>query len=1187
MDEDLSSIYISGNLDCKPRNVHDSDEEDDDDDDYDLFEDCTEDLDDEPLTIDEFMKAEDLLVGTYGFKNSLSTFVKLLLTQRLSTSDLAVQSIVYKIQAMKKGSKSLRYLPSWGMYWAAIRNLVKSRGLVAFSEHFCIPTRLSKFKDKILDLCGLSKIMLGKPGLQKENVQMFVSAKQSELKGKTLCVSVAIDAKKIAVTPGKEGREDMGGLTNMETPIEVDEKHDSEKQTVISMLRASERKDLFSLYDILSKVGGNIVQSSAALDLLVESNSKKLDKNPRLAKYIYILNQKLMQSQHLLKSLDFIQSEVIKLIATKRNCLNLTPLPLKGKHSTCLADQSNYIQLTGLSEEEEAHNIKVIEDFKRMSKSVGDISWTDLEKSLTKPLHQTPSRSETSEAVLSISSLRSDQAFKAAGLSKIRPLQDMKDFYVQYQTKCSASMENMKNLSIIATFCSHFAPMSFGSNLSVRQAGLYVGSRVLAVPDMVVIDKENNVVYCVVSIEVQRSTLKVDDEMISNAIMTAHSCNASKGCLLLLHSDISLVVFSVPKSADISQKFLDIISSYSTASKCLSKRSKVMNERICSLKEEVRKVLENIVTLGCYPIVEAAETSVSVGSDESDRSVDNKNLENKIVQFLDESHRFETKSAKEVIAVNIQDMVGQISIYPHTALAGVFLSSGSLKVVAKDVLRETTEMLKGMEVAVLNYGVDGESLGLATTLPNGAPGTTFSLAKYLLKKLQLFSKSDLIRLCSENKNINISGDVEVPGEMVDELDTEVTDEMLDSIEIFVENTVEAIKLKTDEDADLFTLEDLETWLSCKGGVCKEREVICKEMKKEQLKFACLKLIFPIAKKAWLIKFGGSEGFRISLKSSEIFYIPNTVFHQSESGIFRTVTFDTAHICNLLREHAAKNRLTSFGLHLQSLERLSKLNGFEYLKKILKLKNLQSLEFDPMNQKSSALLFSSKTEDGLKKLKDFEGASFCQLIRQGIIEGLDKSGISAEERIQNIFNLKTFLDKNVDILEKVKKVEKTNITNELYQMINISLDSHITTYANLEMFNPRRKGTGSVEQFFSQLTLMCEGGTKLNCREISDILSRIMITNALRLIPVSLKGFSFLANLGQHMTSYRNEKYEDENPDGYILNYPELHRYLGLEIHPQNSVFDMEQRKYKRKQIMEPRILTGESDGSVRKFWKKF
>ena len=122
--------------------------------------------------------------------------------------------------------------------------------------------------------------------------------------------------------------------------------------------------------------------------------------------------------------------------------------------------------------------------------------------------------------------------------------------------------------------------MSFGSNLSVRQAGLYVGSRVLAVPDMVVIDKENNVVYCVVSIEVQRSTLKVNDEMISNAIMTAHSCNASKGCLLLLHSDISLVVFSVPKSPDISQKFLDIISSYSTASKCLSKRSKVMNESI-------------------------------------------------------------------------------------------------------------------------------------------------------------------------------------------------------------------------------------------------------------------------------------------------------------------------------------------------------------------------------------------------------------------------------------------------------------------------------------------------------------------------------------------------------------------------------------------------------------------------------
>ena len=1015
MADDLSSVYISGNLDCKPRYMHDSDDGEDENDDDDLFEDCSDELD-EPLTLEEIGKVEEIFADTYGFKNSLAHLVKLLLSQKLSSSDLAVQNLVYKVQSLKNGPKSVRYLPSWGMYWAAIRNMIKSRGLVAFSEHFCIPTRLSNFKDKILDLCGLNKNMLGKPGLQKENVQMFVSAKQSELNGKTLCVSVAMDAKKIAVTPGEGGREDMGGLANIETPIEVDEKLDSEKQRVLTMLGTSERKDLFSIYNILSKVGGNIVKSSAALDLLVESNSKKLEKNPRLAKYLYILNQKLMQSQHLLKSLDFIQSDIIKLIATKRNCLNLTPL--KGTNSTCLADQSNFVQLTELSQEEEAHNIIVIEDIKQKSANVGDISWRDLDRSLKRSLHQTPSGSRTAHAVLSISSLRSDQAFKAAGLSKIRPLQDMKDFYVQYQTKSAATWKNTNNLSAVASFCSHFAPMSFGSNMSVREAGLYAGSGVVASPNLVVVDKDENIVYSVVFSEVKRNTLQVNEEIISNAMLTAHSCNASKGCLVLLHSEVSLVVFSVPYSADVSQKFLDIIIPYSTASKCLSKRSNVLNEKICSLKEEITKVVENVVTLGCYPIVHA----VPAGGDECDRSVDNKNLEIKIIEFLDENHRFETKSAKEVIAVNVQDIVSQVSMYPHTILAGVFLSSGSLKVVAKEVLKETTAMLEGMEVAVLNYGVDGESLGMATTLPNGAPGTTFSLAKYLLKKLQIFTKLDLVRLCSENRSIIISGDAEIPGEMVDEFETEFTEEMLENIESLVENNVETIKLKSDVDADLFTLEDLETWLSSKGGDCKEREIICKEMKKEELKFACLKLIFPIAKKAWLLKFGGREGFRINLNSSEIFYIPNTVFHQSACGVFRTISFDTAHICNLLREHAAKNRLTSFGLNLHSLERLSKVKGFEYLKKILKLKNQQSLEFDPMNQKSSALLFSCQTEEGLKKLNDNKGARFCQLIRQGIIEGLDKSGISAEERIKNIFNLKTFLDKKVNVVEKVKKVD---------------------------------------------------------------------------------------------------------------------------------------------------------------------
>ena len=176
--------------------------------------------------------------------------------------------------------------------------------------------------------------------------------------------------------------------------------------------------------------------------------------------------------------------------------------------------------------------------------------------------------------------------------------------------------------------------------------------------------------------------------------------------------------------------------------------------------------------------------------------------------------------------------------------------------------------------------------------------------------------------------------------------------------------------------------------------------------------------------------------------------------------------------------------------------------------------------------------------------------------------------------------------------KKSNKESNTITNELLQMINCSLDSHIATCANLEFFNPRRKSTGSVEQFFSQVTLMCQGGSKLNCREISDILSRVMLTNALRLAPFSVKGFSFLQNLGMHMTSYKSDK--DGQEDSVNDKYPRLKKEITCDIEPRDSNFDKGHKKPKRKLVIKDRDKrheafpsTNEFDGNVRKFHKKF
>ena len=96
----------------------------------------------------------------------------------------------------------------------------------------------------------------------------------------------------------------------------------------------------------------------------------------------------------------------------------------------------------------------------------------------------------------------------------------------------------------------------------------------------------------------------------------------------------------------------------------------------------------------------------------------------------------------------------------------------------------------------------------------------------------------------------------------------------------------------------------------------------------------------------------------------------------------------------------------------------------------------------------------------------------------------------------------------------------------------------------------------------------------------------MITNALRVMPISVKGFSFLAALGRHMTSYSNDVPDEvEKQD----QYPKL--MINNTIIPQNSSFDKQQKKYKRKISMKNAGNRGTSenrtDGNVRKYHKKF
>ena len=164
-----------------------------------------------------------------------------------------------------------------------------------------------------------------------------------------------------------------------------------------------------------------------------------------------------------------------------------------------------------------------------------------------------------------------------------------------------------------------------------------------------------------------------------------------------------------------------------------------------------------------------------------------------------------------------------------------------------------------------------------------------------------------------------------------------------------------------------------------------------------------------------------------------------------------------------------------------------------------------------------------------------------------------------------------------------------ISNELLQMIHCSLDSHIVSFLNMSHFNSRRKGTLTVEQFFGAITLMADGGTKLHCRQINDILERVMLCNALRMLPESVKGFKFLTLLKVHMKSYEAE--EDEEKPNCETEYPSLFLQRNI-ILSLDAPQDKPSKKRKRSIIKKANEIgsvfstkIGESD--VRKYHKKF
>ena len=79
-------------------------------------------------TEEEFSKADSILFDIFGI-NLVSVFVKLLLSGKILPKEFVVQGLAYRCQSLVRGISGVRYQKEWGLFWAACRTIVKTRGL--------------------------------------------------------------------------------------------------------------------------------------------------------------------------------------------------------------------------------------------------------------------------------------------------------------------------------------------------------------------------------------------------------------------------------------------------------------------------------------------------------------------------------------------------------------------------------------------------------------------------------------------------------------------------------------------------------------------------------------------------------------------------------------------------------------------------------------------------------------------------------------------------------------------------------------------------------------------------------------------------------------------------------------------------------------------------------------------------
>lgn len=893
------SILKSGILDGSSKSVHDLSDSDFDSIDDDSFK-CEQQAlltEDTPVTLEDLRIVDQMLEDVFGIP-IVANLIRLLLKGIMKTDNISVQALSYEVVKYTRGITGIRYLSSYGMFWAAVRNIIKTRGLVPFMDHFMIPSALSKFKKKLLDVCGISEDSLGSSGIQESNMKMWISSMVTDMNCEKLCLSLSMDGKKIHMT--SDGLEDMGAGTNYR------DSYTDEYESLVKMIKQNNRTSLFSAYDFLTRHSEAVSSKLQGIRRLIEKNTKAMEKNALLGKYIYVLNKQLESGEHLLAKLGNSQLSVLGMLCSIRKSDHLLPI----NDSVDLARQSNLKKLKLLGSEEDDDNLSRIRNID--SDRLCMFPWEDC--ILSRPyscMHQT---SRTSKYLANKCILSSNQIYEACGLRLTSPVQDMKNIFIRSNNREDDELIEFyrpTSENVEASLCSLIAPMIFGNNCYIVEAGIFIKQGFCSLPSFLIYDKSNNLQYAVRIVNKENNPFDVDLDSTAMCLLDSYLVGANTGCLLVQHSENVCVAFNLVCAETLSVEMTSLVRKYVYSSKIITKRDKEMMFRINSLRKELKQYTEKCSILGSFPVMRNVLRSNVSPIDSEDfyygyldggrlsrNEIEISKVADELKSILEDKSLFLSKKARELVIINASDMSGIGSKrLPHTQLCASFLTSSSLKVVGAQCLNQAIEFISKCDaVEVLNIGVDGESLHLATKTTNGRPGTVLALAKHLLNLLKSLSKEFLVTHMSKSKSIRLEADnrlEEEEEEYAEEISSNIAD-----IEQEIEDSIAAECMSVVENECDISIDDIVEWLHL-DSILIEDPVKIKKLKGlavTELRNLCLRHIFPIAKKHWLKKALGRENLIIKLGDGSSFkYVPNSIFEKTELGFFRTVTFDMAHL----------------------------------------------------------------------------------------------------------------------------------------------------------------------------------------------------------------------------------------------------------------------------------------------------